>query len=62
MIYSFNNNETGEIRDIVMKMKDYQPYKGENGNEDCWERLYDLPQINMGLTSTKSVDPWDQNS
>jgi len=62
MIYSFRNTETGEVRDIVMKMKDYQHYKGENNNEDCWERIYDLPQINMGLTSTKSVDPWDQNS
>jgi hypothetical protein len=62
MIYSFLNTKTGEVRDIVMKMKDYQHYKGENGDEDCWERIYDLPQISMGHTSTKSVDPWDQNS
>jgi hypothetical protein len=62
MIYPFRNTKTGEIREIVMKMKDYHHYKGEHGDEDFWERIYDSPQISMGLTSTKSVNPWDQNS
>ena len=62
MVYRFRNTKTGEIKEVFMKMKDYELYKGEEGDEHFWERIYDLPQINMGLTSTKSVDPWDQNS
>ena len=42
-----------------MPMKDYQPYKGENGKEDFWERIYDLPQVNIG--NAKTVDPFDNN-
>ena len=59
MIYSFRNTKTNEIRDIEMPMKDYEPYKGENGDEDFWERIYDLPQVNIG--NSKVVDPFDRN-
>lgn len=62
MIYTFENTDTGEIREVVMKMKDYKPYKGENGDENCWRRIYELPQVNMGVSNAKSIDPWDQNS
>ena len=43
-----------------MSMRDYKPYKGENGNEDFWERIYDLPQVNIG--NSKVSDPFDRNS
>ena len=43
-------------------MKDYQPYKGEDGTENNWQRVYEAPQVNMGISSAKSIDPWDNNS
>ena len=62
MIYSFQNTDTGEIRDVEMSMKDYQPYKGEDGTENNWQRVYEAPQVNMGISSAKSIDPWDSSS
>ncbi len=43
-----------------MPMKDYKPYKGQNGKEDFWERIYELPQVNIG--NSKAGDPFDKNS
>ena len=60
MVYQFRNIKTGEIRDVVMPMKDYKPYKGENGKENFWERVYDLPQVNIG--NAKVVDPFDNKA
>lgn len=60
MIYQFRNKKTGKIIDIVMPMKDYKHYKGEDGTEDFWERVYDLPQVNIG--NAKVVDPFDNKS
>jgi len=60
MIYSFRNTKTNEIKDIEMPMKDYKPYKGENGKEDFWERIYDLPQVNIG--NSKVSNPFDNNA
>ena len=62
MIYTFENTDTGEIREVEMSMKDYQPYKGEDGTEDNWQRVYEVPQVNMGVSTAKSIDPWDNNS
>jgi hypothetical protein len=60
MVYQFRNKKNGKIVDIVMSMKDYKPYRGENGNEDFWERIYDLPQVNIG--NAKVVDPFDNKA
>ena len=60
MIYSFRNTKTNEIKEVEMSMKDYKPYKGENGNEDFWERIYDIPQVNIG--DSKAEDPFNTNS
>lgn len=57
MVYQFKNKKTGKIIDIVMPMKEYKHYCGENGDEDFWERVYDLPQVNIG--NAKVVDPFD---
>ena len=62
MIYTFENAETGEIREVEMSMKNYQPYKGEDGTENNWQRVYEVPQVNMGVSTAKSIDPWDNNS
>lgn len=60
MVYQFKNKKTGKIVDIFMTMKDYKPYRGENNNEDHWERVYDIPQVNIGNASV--VDPFDKKS
>ena len=57
MVYQFRNKKTGKIVDIVMSMKDYKPYRGKNNDEDFWERIYDVPQVNLG--DAKVVDPFD---
>jgi len=62
MIYTFKNTKTGETKEVEMSMKNYKPYKGEDGNEDNWERVYEIPQVNMGVSTAKSIDPWDNNS
>ena len=61
MIYLFHNKETDEYREVEMRMKDYAPYHGENHDEDCWERVYETPQISMGNSITKTADPYSQN-
>ena len=61
MTYLFHNKETDEYREVEMKMKDYAPYRGENQDEDCWERVYEIPQISMGNSTSKTVDPYSQN-
>ena len=61
MIYLFHNKETDEYREVEMKMKDYTPYLGENNDEDFWERVYEIPQISMGNSTSKTVDPYSQN-
>lgn len=42
-----------------MPMSDYKPYKGENGHDEEWQRVYDPPQVNIGNYVAKNVDPWD---
>ena len=60
MIYLFYNTKTEEYREIQMSMKDYAPYCGENGDEDYWERVNDAPQISIGNSTAKRVDPYNQ--
>lgn len=60
MIYQFKNKNTGKIIDVVMSMREYKHYRGENNNEDFWERVYDAPQVNAG--NTKVIDPFDKRS
>lgn len=60
MIYRFKNKKTGKIIDVVMSMREYKPYRGENNNEDFWERVYEVPQVNIG--NAKSSDPFDNKS
>ena len=59
MIYQFQHKKTGKIIDVVMPMKDYKPYRGEDGKDNNWERLYNLPQVNLGDTK---MDPFDSNA
>tara|TARA_R100001510_G_C7655834_1_gene215271 strand:+ start:3746 stop:4141 length:396 start_codon:yes stop_codon:yes gene_type:complete len=61
MIYLFYNTETDEYREVQMSMKEYTPYRGENGTEDSWERVYETPQISMRNSTASKMDPYDQN-
>ena len=62
MLYKFENTETGEAIEVEMSMKDYEPYKGPSGDDKRWQRIYEAPQINMGVSTSKSIDAWDNNS
>ncbi len=62
MIYKFKNTETGEYAEIEMSMKNYKPYKGPDGNEDCWQRVYEAPQISMRNSTSSKLDPFDQKA
>ena len=62
MIYKFRNIETDEYVEVEMSMKDYKPYQGINGDEDCWERVYEAPQISMRNSTSAKIDPFDQKA
>ena len=59
MFYSFVHTVTGETKEVEMPMSDYNPYKGEAGKDEGWQRVYDTPQVNIGNYVAKKVDPWD---
>ena len=60
MIYLFYNTKTEEYREIEMSMKDYAPYRGENNDEEEWERVYDVPQISMRNSIVSKTDAYSQ--
>tara|TARA_Y100001951_G_scaffold103702_1_gene113154 strand:- start:775 stop:1176 length:402 start_codon:yes stop_codon:yes gene_type:complete len=62
VVYKFQHKITGESHEVEMPMKNYEPYKGPNGNDDQWERIYEAPQINMGVSTAKAIDAWDSKS
>jgi len=62
VLYKFEHTKTGELHEVEMSMKDYEPYKGPNGDDEHWQRVYEAPQISMGVSTAKSIDPWDNNS
>ena len=59
MFYNFIHKVTGETKEVEMAMADYKPYKGEGGQDEGWQRVYDTPQVNVGNYVAKKVDPWD---
>jgi len=62
MIYTFEHTLTGETKEISMPMADYELYRGEDGRDENWARIYDVPQVNIGNSIAKSIDPWDGES
>ena len=62
MLYKFENTETGDTHEVEMSMKNYEPYKGPSGDDKRWQRVYEAPQINMGISTSKSINAWDNNS
>ena len=61
MLYTFIHKITGETKEINMPMSEYTHYKGENGEDENWERVYEAPQVNMGNYIGKKINPWSRN-
>ena len=59
MFYNFVHTVTGETKEVEMPMSEYKAYRGEDGTDDKWQRVYDAPQVNIGNYVAKKVDPWD---
>lgn len=53
--YIFENEETGEQKDIFFGMNDKKEYKGENGKEK-WKRIYTAPRA----SNTSRLDAYEK--
>ena len=53
-IYLFENSK-GIIKEVFFCMSDNKTYKGENGKEEDWSRLWTSPAAKID-----SFDPWDE--
>jgi predicted nucleic acid-binding Zn ribbon protein len=53
-IYLYQNQETGEIKEVFQSMKDVHEYFGEHGDEDGWKRVFTVPQASVD----SHIDPF----
>ena len=44
-IYTYFRESTEEFVDVVQRMNDVHEYKGADGSEDDWKRVYYSPQM-----------------
>ena len=56
-LYLYQNEKTGEIREILQSMNEVHEYNGKNGNERSWKRIFTIPQASI---DTKQ-DPFSAN-
>jgi predicted nucleic acid-binding Zn ribbon protein len=56
-LYLYQNEKTGEIREILQSMNELHEYNGEKGNEKSWKRIFTIPQASI---DTKQ-DPFSTN-
>ena len=56
-LYLYQNEKTGEIREILQSMNELHEYNGEKGNEKSWKRIFTIPQASI---DTKQ-DPFSSN-
>lgn len=52
-IYLFENEETGEVREIFQGMNEAHEYFGEDGEEKCWSRIFSIP--NAGVDTKQDI-------
>jgi hypothetical protein len=57
-LYVYQHEESGEVREIFQGMNEEHVYRGEDGSENGWKRVYTVPQASF---DTK-VDPNDAKS
>jgi predicted nucleic acid-binding Zn ribbon protein len=56
-LYLYQNEKTGEIREILQSMNEVHEYNGEKGSEKSWKRIFTIPQASI---DTKQ-DPFSTN-
>jgi len=56
-LYIYINKETREHREIFQGMNDVHEYYGENGDEDCWARVFLAPNAAIDT----QIDPFSSN-
>jgi predicted nucleic acid-binding Zn ribbon protein len=56
-LYLYQNEKTGEIREVLQSMNEVHEYNGEKGNERNWKRIFTIPQASI---DTKQ-DPFSSN-
>ena len=58
-LYLYENEQTGEVVEVLQGMNDLHEYRGSNGREKgLWRRVY----VNPTLSSDTKVDPFDEKS
>ena len=56
-LYLYQNEKTGEIKEILQSMNEVHEYNGEKGSEKSWKRIFTIPQASI---DTKQ-DPFSTN-
>lgn len=51
--YIFERESTGEVREVMYGMNDAKAYRGTNGDQPDWKRVFTIPQASL---NTK-IDP-----
>ena len=61
-LYTYQNQKTGEKRDVIQTMKEDHIYFGEKSDEPAeWKRLYEPCSFSMS-SSAKIADPFKKSS
>lgn len=53
-VYIYHNTETDEYVEIFQGMNDVHEYSGISGDEDCWKRVFTVPNASID----SQVDPF----
>lgn len=53
-IYIYHNIQTDEYVEIVQRMNETHQYSGVNGDEDCWRRVFTVPNASIDA----NLDPF----
>jgi hypothetical protein len=51
--YTYKKESTGEYKDVYQGMNDKHEYRGENGDEDDWKRVFYVPNASIDT----QIDP-----
>lgn len=57
-IYEYRNSKTGETRDVILSVGKRDSFKGDDGEDENWERQ--VSKANFTIDSSSSVDPFSK--
>lgn len=57
-LYTYKRESTQEYKDVFQGMNDAHEYKGENGDEEDWKRVFHIPQMSVSM----NINPYDNNA